>query len=194
MSYWPLNAFRALLPRDLILQRLNCCFHSSSVLCTFLTRAGPIFCPESLNWMTSHRVFVSDDLALCESWGRASEPRKQKFAEAIVTTELARNFGRFNMVSLPSLLLAKRERKRLHPWIEEFNLEVLSSTAPFSGCAGTGGAPHCASTIRIGVASVIFAGWRSVQRDHETNWLASLVGPRTRCRATRRAILEECTG
>src|ERR1700685_2610832 len=26
---------------------VNCCFHSSSVLCAFLTRIGPTFCPES---------------------------------------------------------------------------------------------------------------------------------------------------
>src|SRR5277367_6960883 len=50
ISYWPLNALSVPCWRvTWNCKGVSCCLHSASVLCTFLTRAGPSFCPESLN-------------------------------------------------------------------------------------------------------------------------------------------------
>src|ERR1700681_1920519 len=93
MSYWPLKALSV--PCLRVTSNCNgvsCCFHSASVLWTFLTRAVPSFWPESLNWTTVTVSLSSEELEfVAPKRGFLS----QAIAAAPATTESARKLLRF---------------------------------------------------------------------------------------------------
>jgi len=118
-----------------------------------------------------HRVFVVRWVGLGDTHVRASEPCEQACSGD-------GGIGKENSavhVFLRSPTSTKRESKRLHAWIEEFNFkgsvfhgpllpdELIQTVLLDSAC--TGG---------VGVAAVVLAGWRAVKLHCETNGLAVL--------------------